>query len=169
MNQVTLVGRIARNLVLRETNSGKNYLFFTVAVDNTFTNQANFINCIAWNRTAENMVKYIGKGSLVAIVGRLTTRKDNKDQYIMEVQADNVSFLDNKKRDFDNKQVKNLSQNEAVNDSEQPKNNLQKNSQVNIDEAFQTQNSENYDTEISFVNNNSLDTDDSDDEAIIWD
>jgi len=104
------------------------------------------------------MTKFVGKGSLVAVVGRLTTRKDNKDQYIMEVQASNVSFLDNKKRDFNN---------ENVNDLEQPKTNLQKNSQVNIDEAFQTQNTENYDTEISFVNNNSLDTDDSDDEAII--
>ncbi|MCL8210205.1 single-stranded DNA-binding protein [Spiroplasma attinicola] len=159
MNQVTLVGRITRNLVLRETNSGKNYVFFTVAV-NDLNNQANFINCIAWNRVAENMTKFVGKGSLVAVVGRLTTRKDNKDQYIMEVQASNVSFLDNKKRDFNN---------ENVNDLEQPKTNLQKNSQVNIDEAFQTQNTENYDTEISFVNNNSLDTDDSDDEAIIWD
>ncbi len=159
MNQVTLVGRITRNLVLRETNSGKNYVFFTVAV-NDLNNQANFINCIAWNRVAENMTKFVGKGSLIAVVGRLTTRKDNKDQYIMEVQASNVSFLDNKKRDFNN---------ESVNDLEQPKNNLQKNSQVNIDEAFQTQNTENYDTEISFVNNNSLDTDDSDDEAIIWD
>lgn len=159
MNQVTLVGRITRNLVLRETNSGKNYVFFTVAV-NDLNNQANFINCVAWNRVAENMTKYVGKGSLVAVVGRLTTRKDNKDQYIMEVQAGNVSFLDNKKRDFNN---------ESVNDLEQPKNNLQKNSQVNIDEAFQTQNTENYDTEISFVNNSNLDTDDSDDEAIIWD
>lgn len=159
MNQVTLVGRITRNLVLRETNSGKNYVFFTVAV-NDLNNRANFINCIAWNRVAENMTKFVGKGSLVAVVGRLTTRKDNKDQYIMEVQASNVSFLDNKKRDFNN---------ENVNDLEQPKTNLQKNSQVNIDEAFQTQNTENYDTEISFVNNNSLDTDDSDDEAIIWD
>ncbi|MCL6428801.1 Single-stranded DNA-binding protein [Spiroplasma sp. JKS002669] len=168
MNQVTLVGRITHNLVLRETKSGKNYVFFTVAV-NDLNNRANFINCIAWNIVAENMTKYIGKGSLVAVVGRLTTRKDNKDQNIMEVQASNVSFLDNKKRDFDNKQIKNLSHNEHVNDLEQPKTNLQKNSQVNIDEAFQTQNTENYDTEISFVNNNSLDTDDSDDEAIIWD
>lgn len=159
MNQITLVGRITRNLVLRETNSGKNYVFFTVAV-NDMNNQANFINCVAWNRVAENMTKYIGKGSLVAIVGRLTTRKDNKDQYIMEVQANNVSFLDNKRKDFNN---------ESLNDLEQPKNNLQKNSQVNVDEAFQNQISENYDTEISFVNNNSLDTDDSDDEAIIWD
>jgi len=46
MNQVTLVGRITRNLVLRETNSGKNYVFFTVAV-NDLNNRANFINCIA--------------------------------------------------------------------------------------------------------------------------
>lgn len=169
MNQVTLVGRIARDLVLRETKSGKSYLFFTIAVNNSFNNQANFINCIAWNRTAENMTKYIGKGSLVAIAGRLTTRKDNRDQYIMEVQADNVNFLDNKSRDFNNEQVKDFSHNEDVNDLEQPKNNFQKNSQVNIDEAFQSQNTENYDTEISFVNNSSLDADDSDDEAIIWD
>ncbi|MDQ7982994.1 MAG: single-stranded DNA-binding protein [Spiroplasma sp.] len=159
MNHVTLVGRITRNLVLRETNSGKHYVFFTVAV-NDANNQANFINCVAWNRVAENMTKYVGKGSLVAVGGRLTSRKDQKDQYttITEVQATNVSFLDNKKRDFEN---------ENVNDLEQPKNNFPKNSQVNIDEAFKNEN-QNYDTEISFVNNNSLDSDDSDD-AIIWD
>ena len=122
MNQVTLVGRITNNLILRETKDGKNYLFFTIAINN-FNKQTNFIKCITWNRNAENMTKYIGKGSLVAVIGRLTTRKDNKDQYIMKVQVNNVNFLDNKKRDFDNKQVKNLSHNEIVNDLEQTINN----------------------------------------------
>lgn len=159
MNHVTLIGRITRNLVLRETNSGKQYVFFSVAI-NDMNNKTDFINCIAWNRVAENMTKFVGKGSLIAVSGRLTTRKDNKDQYIMEVSANNVTFLDNRKRDF-------ISENNNVSDSNTQKNNFEKTSEVNIDDAFK--NDESYDTEISFVNNSNVDSSDSDDEAIIWD
>lgn len=158
MNQVTLIGRITRNLVLRETSTGKSYVFFSVAI-NDMNNKTDYINCIAWNRVAENMTKFVGKGSLIAVSGRLTTRKDNKDQYITEVSASTVSFLDSRRRDTS----------DSVNDSDAQKNNLQKpNNEVNIDEALQS--TESYDTEISFVNNSSLDSSDSDDdEAIIWD
>lgn len=160
MNHVTLIGRITRNLVLRETNSGKQYVFFSVAI-NDMNNKTDFINCIAWNRVAENMTKFVGKGSLIAVSGRLTTRKDNKDQYIMEVSANNVTFLDNRKRDFISENNNNVS------DSIAQKNNIEKTSEVNIDDAFK--NDDNYDTEISFVNNSNVDSSDSDDEAIIWD
>lgn len=154
MNHVTLIGRITRNLVLRETSTGKHYVFFNVAVSD-MSNKTDYINCVAWNRVAENMTKFVGKGSLIAVSGRITTRKDNKDQYLTEVSATSVSFLDNRKRDFN------------ANDSDSHKNNLEKTNDVSVNEALN--NTENYDTEISFVNNNSLDSSDSDDEAIIWD
>ncbi|MGL5268144.1 MAG: single-stranded DNA-binding protein [Spiroplasma sp.] len=160
MNHITLIGRITHNLTLRETNSGKYYVFFSVAV-NDMSNKTDFINCVAWNRVAENMTKFVGKGSMIAVAGRLTTRKDNRDQKIMEVSANSVTFLDNRKRDFVNENINN------VTDSESQKNNIEKTNEVNIDAAFQ--NIENYDTEISFVNNSNINSSDSDDEAIIWD
>lgn len=158
MNHVTLIGRITRNLVLRETSTGKHYVFFNVAI-NDINDKTDYINCIAWNRVAENMTKFVGKGSLIAVSGRLTTRKDNKEQYIMEVSANNVTFLDSRRRD-------------AINDNTDlsyPKNNIEKTNEVNNDEGLQ--NTENYDTEISFVNNNSLNnnSESDDDEAVIWD
>ncbi|MBE4704154.1 single-stranded DNA-binding protein [Spiroplasma platyhelix] len=161
MNHVTLIGRITRNLELRKTSTGKNYVFFSVAVDDS-SNRTNFINCIAWNRVAENMTKFVGKGSLIAVAGHITTRKDNRDQYITEVSAHSVSFLDSRRRDIINDSVSS-----NANGSEFQKNNIEKTNEVNIDEAIK--NTESYDTEISFVNNSSLDSSDSDDEAIIWD
>lgn len=162
MNHVTLIGRITNNLVLRETSTGKSYVFFRVAI-NDMNNRTDYVNCVAWNRVAENMSKFVGKGSLIAVAGKITTRKDNRDQFIMEVSAHSVSFLDSRKREFSNKMVTNISNDT---DSESQKN-IEKTNEVNIDEALK--NTESYDTEISFVNNSNLDTSDSDDEAIIWD
>lgn len=157
MNHVTLIGRITRNLELRTTSTGKYYVFFSVAVDDA-NNKTNFISCVAWNRVAENMAKYVGKGSLIAVAGHINTRKDNRDQYITEVSAHTVSFLDTRRKDTIN---------QSTNDSNIQKINFEKTNEVNIDEALQS--TESYDTEISFVNNNNLDSSDSDDEAIIWD
>lgn len=162
MNHVTLIGRITNNLVLRETSTGKSYVFFTVAVDDR-GERTDFVQCVAWNRVAENMSKFVGKGSLIAVAGKLTTRKDNRDQFIMEVSANSVSFLDNRKREISNKMVSNIP-NDTDSGSQK---NIEKTSAVNIDEALK--NTESYDTEISFVNNSNLDNSDSDDEAIIWD
>lgn len=162
MNQVTLIGRITHNLVLRETTTGKHYVFFTVAVDGN--NKTDYINCVAWNRVAENMSKFVGRGSLIAVAGRISTRKDNRNQNqtITEVSAISVSFLD--RRDVANKSVAPIHSDSG---SETQKINFEKTNEVNIDEALS--NTENYDTEISFVNNSNLDNSDSDDEAIIWD
>lgn len=166
MNHVTLIGRITHNLVLRETNSGKHYVFFSIAI-NDMNNRTDYVNCVAWNRVAENMAKFVGKGSLIAVAGRITTRKDNRDQNIMEVSANSVSFLDSRRKDFANKSIS-ATNSDNVNGSQTQENNLEKTNEVNIDEALQ--NTENYDTEISFVNNSSFDNSDlDDDEAIIWD
>lgn len=154
MNQVSLVGRITHNLELRETSTGKSYVFFSIAINN-INNKADFINCTAWNNVAENMVKYLGKGSMVAVTGRLTSRKDNNGYSRIDVSAINVTFLDSKRSNLN------------VEDSQQFQNNkIQQNNNVeNIDEAFQ-----NFSTELNFVNNNSLDTNNLDeDEAIVWD
>ncbi|ALA98551.1 putative single-strand DNA-binding protein [Spiroplasma kunkelii CR2-3x] len=99
LNRVSLVGRLTRDLELKNSVNGKPFVAFTLAVNNIFNNQASFIPCFAWNKTAENMVRYLKKGSLIALDGRLQTRSDNVNGQvttIVQVIADMVSFLDSK-------------------------------------------------------------------------
>ncbi|WP_342276363.1 single-stranded DNA-binding protein [Spiroplasma endosymbiont of Nebria brevicollis] len=160
MNNVSLTGRIARDLILRKSSTGKSFTFFTVAVS-TIQNQTDFIPCVAWNKVAENMSNYLVKGSLISVSGRLSTRKstyEGKEQYITEVVAQTVSFLDNRK-----KETAAINANYSKPQSE-PK--------IHLDEAFKAPN---YSTDIKFTNENSLnhntsnDSSFDDEEAIIWD
>ncbi|MBO4245235.1 MAG: single-stranded DNA-binding protein [Bacilli bacterium] len=105
MNKVILIGRLARDPELRTTSSGIASLNFSLAVARNFTNQngereADFINCVAWRKQAENMAKYCNKGSQVAVEGRITTRsydaQDGTKRYVTEVVCDNVTFLGSK-------------------------------------------------------------------------
>ncbi|UZQ29496.1 MAG: single-stranded DNA-binding protein [Spiroplasma phoeniceum] len=99
LNRVSLVGRLARDLELKNSVNGKPFVAFTLAVNNIFNNQVSFIPCFAWNKTAENMARYLKKGSLIALDGRLQTRSDNVNGQvttIVQVIADMVSFLDSK-------------------------------------------------------------------------
>ena len=75
MNKVFLVGRITRDPELRNTANGHPYVFFTIAV-NRLPQQngervADFISCVAWNRQAENLSRFIRKGGLVGIDGKI--------------------------------------------------------------------------------------------------
>ena len=102
MNKVFLVGRITRDLELRQTASGHPYVFFTVAVNRlplpNGERVADFISCVAWNRQAENLTRFIRKGGLVGIDGKLQTRTtqnpDGSNRTVMEVVCDNVTFLE---------------------------------------------------------------------------
>ncbi|APE73942.1 single-stranded DNA-binding protein [Spiroplasma citri] len=99
LNRVSLVGRLTRDLELKNSVNSKPFVAFTLAVNNNFNNQASFIPCFAWNKTAENMARYLKKGSLIALDGRLQTRTDNVNGQvttIVQVIADIVSFLDSK-------------------------------------------------------------------------
>ncbi|WP_338955235.1 single-stranded DNA-binding protein [Spiroplasma endosymbiont of Polydrusus cervinus] len=99
LNRVSLVGRLARDLELKNSVNNKPFVAFTLAVNNNFNNQASFIPCFAWNKTAENMARYLKKGSLIALDGRLQTRTDNTSGQmvtIVQVIADIVSFLDSR-------------------------------------------------------------------------
>ena len=102
MNKVFLVGRITRDLELRQTASGHPYVFFTVAFNRlplpNVERLADFISCVAWNRQAENLSRFIRKGGLVGIDGKLQTRTvqnpDGSSRTVMEVVCDNVTFLE---------------------------------------------------------------------------
>ncbi|MDD4028011.1 MAG: single-stranded DNA-binding protein [Bacilli bacterium] len=105
MNKVFLIGRLTKDPDLRYTSNNIPAASFSIAVNRTFTNQngvreADFINIVAWRKQAENIKKYISKGSLVAVDGRIQTRnyddKDGKKVYVTEVVADSVQFLESK-------------------------------------------------------------------------
>ena len=102
MNKVILIGRLTKDPELRTIASGNATTSFTIAVNRNFTNQngereADFINCVAWRKQAENVAKYCTKGSQVAVEGRIQTRSydapDGTKRYVTEVVADNVTFL----------------------------------------------------------------------------
>ena len=100
MNQVVLIGRLTKDPELRATSNDKQVASFTLAVDK-YGEGADFINCIVWEKQAENLCKYQKKGSQIALNGRIQTRtyddaKGNK-QYITEVVAESIEFLGNKK------------------------------------------------------------------------
>ena len=105
INNVVLVGRLTRDPELRTTNSGTSVCSFTIAVDNRQKNpdgtkSASFIPCTAFQQSADNMSKFLKKGSLVGIVGRLNQRsylnKDNIKVTVIEVLCDSVQFLEPK-------------------------------------------------------------------------
>lgn len=101
MNIVSLVGRITQDLVLRDNSNGDKYLFFTVATNEYRNGQevAQFVPCVAWGPIAENMNRFLKKGSLVGVSGRLSVRnrqENNQYQTIVNVQANRVEFLDSK-------------------------------------------------------------------------
>ncbi len=104
INRVVLVGRITKDPVLRKTQNGTSVVSFTIACNRRVPSQgqdADFINCVAWNRTADFMAQYVKKGALLGLEGRIQTRnyddKDGKRVYVTEVVADSVQLLESKK------------------------------------------------------------------------
>ena len=102
INRVVLTGRLTRDLELRRTQSGTPVVSFTLAVDRNFRKdgqpEADFIQCVAWNRQAEAMAQYLHRGSLIGIDGHLQTRNYENQQgqrvYVTEVMVDSFTFLE---------------------------------------------------------------------------
>ena len=101
MNKVFLIGRLSRDPELRHTTSGTAVCQINVAISRPVAAgsepQTDFINVVIWNRTAENVARYLSKGRQVAIEGRIQTRSydnnEGKRTYVTEVIASNVEFL----------------------------------------------------------------------------
>ncbi len=106
MNTVNLIGRLTKDLELRYTSNNIAFCNFTIAINRPFKNESgenevDFINCVAWRNTAENMSKYCGKGDQIGIIGRIQTRNyennEGKRIYITEIACDSVQFLGQKR------------------------------------------------------------------------
>jgi len=103
INSIVLVGRMVRDPEMRTTQTGKSVVSFSVAVQKRANEDSMFFRVSAWGQTAEYVSNYLGKGRLVAINGRLESRKYNDAQgaqkEIVEIVADNVEGLDRPKDD----------------------------------------------------------------------
>lgn len=106
MNKVVLMGRLTKDPETRYTQTNNiQVTSFTLAVNRRFTKdgeqQADFINIVSWNKTAEFVSKYFRKGQQVGVIGRIQTRNYDDDKgvkhYITEVIAEEVYFADSKK------------------------------------------------------------------------
>lgn len=102
INSVALTGRLTKDVDLRTTQSGISVASFTLAVNRQYSKdkEADFINCVAFKKTAEVMQQFAGKGRLIGVTGSIQTRhytgKDGKEVYVTEVLANNISFLDSR-------------------------------------------------------------------------
>jgi single-strand DNA-binding protein len=110
LNRIQIIGRLTRDPELRYLSSGHPMAQFTVAVDRDFKNaagdrDADFINCVAWRKLAEQVGQYCSRGRLVAVEGRLQTRsyetQDGSRRRVTEVIGDRVWFLDKPKTAVD--------------------------------------------------------------------
>ena len=104
MNKVMLMGRLTKDVEIRQTLNNLSVARFTIAVNRRFVKdggqQADFINCIAWRQTGEFIAKYFKKGSMIAVTGSIQTRtwdgNDGKKQYATEVVVDEAYFTGSK-------------------------------------------------------------------------
>ena len=107
LNRIVLVGRLTKDPELRKTQNDISVTQFTLAVNRNFKSQdeqeADFINVVTWRNQADNVAKYVSKGSLVGLDGRIQTRnyenKEGQRVFVTEVVADSVQFLDTKPKE----------------------------------------------------------------------
>ena len=102
LNKGILMGRLTRDPEMRHTNSGTPVTTFSIAIDNGYgdNKRTDFVNCLAWNKTAEFVTKYFAKGKMIIVIGRIATRswetQDGKRAYATEVIANEVNFGESK-------------------------------------------------------------------------
>ena len=105
MNAVVLIGRITKDPELRYNTANKAVTRFTLAVNRKFINdkgerEADFISCVAWNKTAELICQYFKKGNLIGVEGRIQTgsyeKEDGTKTYMTDVIVNQIEFLEKK-------------------------------------------------------------------------
>lgn len=103
INKAIIMGRITRDIELKTSRGGKEYVKFSVACDNGYGDNkyTDFVPVIAWGKTAEFISKYFAKGKMIIISGRITTAswtgEDGKTKYDVGVVAEEVKFGETKK------------------------------------------------------------------------
>ena len=107
MNNATLIGRLTADPEIKRTQSGTAMVRFSIAVDRAYTKQgeekqADFINCVAWDKKAEFICKYFSKGQKIALTGSIRTGsytdKDGNQRITFDVWTDSVEFCESRKQ-----------------------------------------------------------------------
>lgn len=110
LNKVFIQGRMCADPVIRHTQSGAAVSSFTLAVDRDFKShsgerETDFVNCTAWKSVAEFTARYLSRGRLAIVEGRLQSRrytdKDGNNRTAYEVVASSVYFGDSKRDPLD--------------------------------------------------------------------
>ena len=105
INNVTLIGRLTKDVELKYTPANQAVAQFTLAVNRTFKNangerESDFINCVIWRQSAENFANWAKKGALIGITGRIQPRNYENQQgqrvYVTEVVAENFQMLESR-------------------------------------------------------------------------
>lgn len=125
MNRVILSGRLVKEPEVRVTTTEKTVCTFTLAVARRFTNgETDFINIVAWGKTAEYCGNHLNKGQLINLEGRLQVRsyedKNKTKHWISEVIADNVENMDRKKEKSEPSPMDDFGGKETVPDDDIP-------------------------------------------------
>lgn len=102
LNEIVLMGRVVRTPDIRKTGNGTSVVSFTLAVDRDYGDkETDFIDCVAWRKTADFVGSYFAKGQLMVAKGRLESRtyqdKDGEPHKVWEVIADSVYFGEKKR------------------------------------------------------------------------
>lgn len=108
MNKVIIIGRNTKDIELKQTTAGISAVEFSIAVKRNFKSangeyESDFINCVAFKNTAELISRYVNKGDMVCVVGRIQTRsytnKEGRKIYVTEIVVEEVEFLQSKKQE----------------------------------------------------------------------
>lgn len=107
LNQIVLVGRIAKEIEVKETDNGKKTAKIFLAVPRSFKNingeyETDFLYCSLWDAMACNTYEYCKVGDLIGVKGRVTSNmyeQDGEKRYAMDIIAEKVTFLSSKKDD----------------------------------------------------------------------
>ena len=105
MNKAILLGRLTKTPEIKYTQSGKAVATFTLAIDRrkgaNGEKQADFISCVAWEKTAETIGNYCSKGQQIAVEGRIQSRsydaQDGSKRYVTEVVVQSMEFCESKR------------------------------------------------------------------------
>ena len=125
MNNISIVGRLTKDVELSKTPTGIEYARFNVAVTSEFKTEdgekkADFFPCIAWRENAKNISKYFKKGYPIGIIGSMNSRtyqkEDGSNQNIWELNVKNFSFVGSN----DDKKAKDTSDLEPIDDDNLP-------------------------------------------------
>ncbi len=105
LNQIVLVGRLVRDVELKEGENGEKYAILELAIPRSFKNsegvyETDFVDCKAFSMVAENTSEYCKKGDIVGIKGRIQTdtieKEDGAKEFKTNIMAEKVTFLSSK-------------------------------------------------------------------------